>query len=131
MKGRNPSKENFISFNLDNNSVFKELRILTLRNQLSSYSTDSPDDFNFYKKAIEEFNKKNEINLIVFDFSNLTNLTPNFENYLFNLNKKILIISNQNFTFSKQTLARSEIISGKNIFSLSCSFAERYAINIV
>ena len=117
--GRNPSKENFISFNLDNNSVFKELRILTLRNQLTSYSTDSPDDFNFYKKAIEEFNKQNEINLIVFDFSNLTNLTPNFENYLFNLNKKILIISNQNFTFSKQTLARSEIISGKNIFYIN------------
>ena len=58
---------------------------------MSSYSTDSPDDFNFYKKAIEEFNKQNEINLIVFDFSNLTNLTPNFENYLFNLNKKFLL----------------------------------------
>jgi len=117
--GRNPSKENYISFNLDDNSVFKELRILTFRNHLSSYTTDSQEDFDFYKKAIEEFNKQNEINLIVFDLSALENLTPNFENYLFNLNKKILIIANPNFTFSKQTLARSDLLSGKNIFYIN------------
>ena len=117
--GRNPSKENYISFNLDSNSVFNELRILGLRNHLSSYTTNAPEDFNFYKKAIEEFNKQNEVNLIVFDLSALNNLTPNFENYLFNLNKKILIIANLNFTFSKQNLARSEMISGKNIFYIN------------
>ena len=46
------------------------------------------DDFNFYKDTIEGFNKENEINILVFDFSDLKDIPDEFIRYLLNLNKK-------------------------------------------
>ena len=107
--GRNPTKENFICFNLKPDSVFRELRILSFRNELANFTCEI-DDFNFYKDTIEVFNKENEINILVFDFSDLKDIPDEFIRYLLNLNKKILIISNPQLTFSTNLIFRTKRI---------------------
>ena len=116
--GRNPTKENFICFNLKPDSVFRELRILSFRNELANFTCEI-DDFNFYKDTIEVFNKENEINILVFDFSDLKDIPDEFIRYLLNLNKKILIISNPQLTFSTNLIFRTKRISNKNVFYLN------------
>ena len=116
--GRNPTKENFICFNLKSDSVFRELRILSFRNELANFSSQI-NDFTFYKKTIESFNKENEINILVFDFSDLDFIPDDFVKYLINLNKKILIISSPQLTFSTNLIFRTKRISNKNIFYLN------------
>ena len=55
--GRNPTKENYIAFNLKSDSVFRELRIMSLRNELANFVRNT-DDFEYYKETIESFNKR-------------------------------------------------------------------------
>ena len=117
--GRNPTKENYITFNLDSDSIFSELRILSFRNKLADLKCELNDDYKFYKDNIEKYNKENQINLIVFDFSGLDSIPQTFEKYLLNLNKKILIISDTNFNFNSQLILRNEIISNKSVFYIN------------
>ena len=117
--GRNPTKENYITFNLDADSIFSELRILSFRNKFADFKSDSIDNFIFYKEKIEQNNKENKLNLIVFDFSELNSIPLEFEKYLLNLNKKVLIISNSDFKFNSQMILRNEIISNKSVFYIN------------
>ena len=102
--GRNPTKENYIAFNLKSDSVFRELRIMSLRNELANFVRNT-DDFEYYKETIESFNKENEINIVVFDLSGITSIPDNFIKYLINLNKKILIIADSEFKFQNEERA--------------------------
>ena len=61
--GRNPSKENYLSFNLDKNSVFRELRVIKFRKNINNYKQIS--DSKEIEQLIELHNKEDEINLIV------------------------------------------------------------------
>jgi len=117
--GRNPTKENYITFNLESDSIFSELRILSFRNKFQDFKSDSVDNYIFYKEKIEKNNKENKLNLIVFDFSKLNTIPLEFEKYLLNLNKKILIISNSDFKFNSQMILRNEIISNKSVFYIN------------
>ena len=116
--GRNPTKENFICFNLKDDSVFRELRIMSLRNEVANF-TSNIDDFDFYKRTIESLNKKNEINIIVFDFSGINMIPDEFTKFLINLNKKVMIISDTNFKFNSSVIYRFKRISNKSIFYLN------------
>ena len=116
--GRNPTKENFICFNLKPDSVFRELRIMSLRNEVANF-TSNIDDFDFYKKTIESLNKKNEINIIVFDFSGINEIPDEFTKFLINLNKKVMIISDTDFRFNSNVIYRFKRISNKSIFYLN------------
>lgn len=128
--GRNPTKENFITFNLESDSIFSELRILSFRNRIQELKTDSVDDFKFYKDSIEKYNKSNKLNLIVFDFSELKTVPLEFEKFLINLNKKILVISNPDFYFNSNLIVRNEMISGKAVFYLNndIQYGSKYII---
>ena len=117
--GRNPTKENYITFNLEPDSIFSELRILSFRNKFEDFKSDSVENYSFYKEKIEKNNKENKLNLIVFDFSKLNTIPLEFEKYLLNLNKKILIISNLDFKFNSQMILRNEIISNKSVFYIN------------
>ncbi len=125
--GRNPSKEKFITFNLEDDSVFRELRLLTFREDIGNYEK-SKIDFDFFKNKIEEINKNSEINLIIFNFSGLDNVSKEFEKFMLNVNKKILIISDLNFKFRSQIIVRNEIISNKSIFYINndIQYGSRY-----
>ena len=111
--GRNPSKENYISFNLDKDSVFRELRLMKFRNNFHNYENIHNTDE--IKKIIENQNKESEINLIVMVVSEQDKFTNDFENYLLNLNKKVLLISKDKLIFNSIFLYRSETIANNNI----------------
>ena len=117
--GRNPTKESFITFNLEGDSIFRELRLLSLRKNLGDYEAADPKDFTFYKNRIEKINKDREINLVIFDFSEIKSITKEFEKYLLNLNKKILIITESDFKFNSQLILRNEVISNKSVFYIN------------
>ncbi len=116
--GRNPTKENYICFNLKPDSLFRSLRIISLRNELANFENTSTM-FEDYEKTIESINKKSEINIVVFDFSGIKTLPDEFVKYLINLNKKILIIADPEFTFNTNVIYRSERISNKEIIYLN------------
>ena len=117
--GRNPTKENYITFNLENDSIFRELRLLIFRNDIGSYENNNLSDFSFYKEKIEEINKRKEINLIIFNFSGLQTLEKDFEKFLLNVNKKVLIVADLDFKFKSQIIVRNEIISNRSVFYLN------------
>lgn len=115
--GRNPSKESYISFNLDQNSIANELRILKFRRSLINYELEYSEEK--IKQNIENVNKINEINLIVLYLKNTTSFSQEFEHYLVNLNKKILILTPLSFEFSSKLLFRKSSVSNINIFYLN------------
>lgn len=125
--GRNPSKEKFITFNLEKDSIFRELRLLTFRQNIGDYD-GGKTDYAFFRDKIEEINKNSEINLIIFNFSGLDTVSKDFEKFLLNVNKKILIISDLNFKFRSQIIVRNEIISNKSIFYINndIQYGSRY-----
>ena len=126
--GRNPTKENFITFNLEQDSIFRELRLLSLRKNFGDFHSQDHSDFDYFKDTIENFNKQNEINLIIFDFSDLETIPKSFEEYLLNLNKKILLVTDNNFKFNSQMIFRNEVISNKSVFYINndIQYGSRY-----
>ena len=128
--GRNPTKENFISFNLEADSVFREIKILKYRKNLANFNEHSPDKI---KDLIEEINKKNQISVVVFDVKNKNSFDNDFETYLLNLNKKILIISNDNFKFSSVVISRITRLANNYIIYINndIQYGSRYILKRV
>ena len=128
--GRNPSKETYISFNLKKDSLFRELRLVSLRKNLESFENPDQNDFSFYKRTIENFNKENSINIVIFNLENINNIPKEFEAYLLNLNKKILLIADQDFKFNNFVIMREEEINDKKIIYLNTDiqYGSRYII---
>ena len=112
--GRSVTSESYITFNLDQNSKFKKLRIMTFRNNLGSFFVNKDQASEEIISIIDRENKKNKINLIIinFDFEDFSN---ELEAYLINLNKKVLIISNNSIKFSNQFIYREEIIENTKL----------------
>ena len=113
--GRSPLKETFISFNLDEQSSLNNLRILNFRKEIASHKVDINSEFKNIIKLIDGLNKKNEINLVVINFYSGQRLPKELEIYLVNLNKKILLFSDEKLSFHTKFLHRFENIE-KNIF---------------
>ena len=111
--GRNPTRETYLSFNLDKDSIFQELRIVKLRKNLYSY--EEIYNAKEIEELIESNNKQGEINLIVIVKNEKLQFDKSFENYLLNLNKKILLISKNEFNFKSTFLFRAQKIANNNI----------------
>jgi len=111
--GRNITNENFITFNLEETSIFNELRLLKFRQKTSSFEYGSENKFDFIKNNIEVVNKKEKLNLIVINFIDVKNLDIDFEKYLLDLNKKILLIGNSPIKFESNFYYRSEQLNNK------------------
>ena len=60
--GRSTSKENYISFNLENDSIFRKLRIITFRNSIGEFNFAN---INEIIDIIDKQNKENNLNLII------------------------------------------------------------------
>tara|TARA_B100001250_G_scaffold185299_1_gene159364 strand:- start:207 stop:1646 length:1440 start_codon:yes stop_codon:yes gene_type:complete len=108
--GRSVINEKFITFNLDKNSNFRNLRILSFRKELASYSLKEENMSNLIIEKIDEINKSENINLVVISINKLSKLNKKLENYLININKKILIISPNKMKFGSNFLYREQII---------------------
>lgn len=112
--GRNVTNENYITFNFDEDSLLNELRLLKFRNCIGRFFLENLN-FDFIQEKIQKINKNKELNLIVINLKDIKKLDLNFEKYLLNLNKKILIISDEVLTFQSKFISRYEKINNKNL----------------
>ena len=108
--GRSVTNENFLSLNLDKDSKFRNLRIITFRKDLGNLKIDNIDDDELLIKKIDEVNKIKKINLIVLNIESSKKLKGRIEKYLIETNKKILVISQNKPVFKNIFLFRQEII---------------------
>ena len=108
--GRSINNENYLSVNLDENSNFKNLRIMNFRTSLGNIS--HTDFLNSSKliESIDKVNKLKKINLIVVNLDKVTEIENILEEYLIETNKKILIISKEKPKFTTKFLFRQEVV---------------------
>lgn len=130
--GRPLTDEAFISFNLETTSKFRSLRILTFRKDRGNFTLNSPLNEDMIIETIDTENKKENINLIVLNLSE-TSLDPRLEQYLINLNKKILIISDENMQFSNNFIYREEGLEKKFLtyFNNDIQYGAKYILKRV
>ena len=114
--GRSISSESFLSVNLDADSNFRNLRIITFRNSLGDLTHDDLDDVDTLIEKIDRVNKVKKINLIVLNLEAKTKIESRLEKYLIETNKKVLIISKKQPVFTNKFLFRQETID-KSFFT--------------
>ena len=131
--GRNVTEENFISFNLEEDSVFNELRLLKFRSRLNNFKIENIEDFKLIEKKIEETNKKEKINLVVINLNEVKNLDDTFEKYILDLNKKVLLISSKNLSFSLKFYFRKTNLNNKYLYYINndVQYGSRYILKRV
>lgn len=128
--GRSVTNENFISFNLEEDSGFRNLRIMTFRNNSQSLNDIDLNNSNLVISEIDKLNKKINLNLIILNFKNQSGISKVLEEYLVNLNKKILIISKQPMEFNNNFLYREEVLSGSYLtyFNNDIQYGSKYIL---
>ena len=131
--GRNLTEENFISFNLEEDSVFNELRLLKFRSRLKNFNSENIQNFKLIEKTIEEINKKERVNLVVINLNEIENLDNTFEKYLLDLNKKVLLISSKNLSFNLKFYFRTTNINNKYLYYINndVQYGSRYILKRV
>ena len=108
--GRSVNNENYLSINLDENSNFKNLRIMNFRKSLGNISHSDFLNSSDLIDGIDKVNKLKKINLIVINLDRVTEIENTLEEYLIGTNKKILIISKEKPEFKTKFLFRQEIV---------------------
>ena len=123
--GRSVIKENYITFNLDEDSLFRNLRIMSFRKNVENFTIT---DQNKIIQKIDEINKVVDLNLVVINLKSSNQLIVQLEEYLININKKVLIISKQDIQFSKNFLYRNENIDGSKFiyFNNDIQYGSKY-----
>lgn len=123
--GRSVIKENYITFNLDDDSLFRNLRIMSFRKNVENFTIT---DQNKIIQKIDEINKVVDLNLVVINLKSSNQLITQLEEYLININKKVLIISKQDIQFSKNFLYRNENIDGSKFiyFNNDIQYGSKY-----
>jgi len=125
--GRSVTNESFLSFNLESDSVFRSLRIMTFRKNIGNYNLKETGEI---INLIDKLNKEKEINLIILNLSHLRKITEKLEKYLIDLNKKILIISKNEIEFSNYFLNRQEFVSDHYLtyFNNDIQYGSKYIL---
>ena len=114
--GKSVSSENYISFNLDEASNYRNLRILAFRNDKLSHQITEKDLTNEVIRKVDKLNKLTDINLVVIRLLKLKKLEAELEEYLVNLNKKVLIISDKELNFNTNFIFRLLEVSSQKIY---------------
>ena len=86
--GRSIVNETFVSFNLSNESKYRNLRIMALRKSLGNFNVEIENSSETIISTIDNVNKSEKINLIVISLYKGMHITKELQNYLLNLNKK-------------------------------------------
>lgn len=110
--GRSVTNETFLTINLEKNSNFRNLRIITFRKSLGDLLKTDINNTDDLISEIDKINKVKKINLIVINIEDKKQLKPNLEKYLINTNKKILLISEKEPVFKTSFIYRQENIDG-------------------
>ena len=104
--GRNPSKETVLLVNVDTSSQFREMRLLKFRKIVSEFTFENNLEENIIEHSEKVF-KETNINLLVINLKNISELSADFEEYILNLNKKILFITENEIMFKNNFIFRS------------------------
>ena len=107
--GRSVTNEAYLTINLDENSNFRNLRIITFRKNLGNFKLDIQNSNQIIKK-IDDLNKKEKVNLIIINLEGTTKIDKELEIYLIETNKKVLLISNSKPSFGASFIYRQEIL---------------------
>ncbi len=128
--GRSVINENFISFNLDEFSNFRNLRIAAFRKNVESIQCREEDFSKAIPDEISKLNKVKNINLVILKLETKNSLTKDLEEYLINLNKKVLIISNNQLSFKSNFIYRVENVSDNYLyyFNNDIQYGAKYII---
>tara|TARA_Y100000389_G_C17415570_1_gene493474 strand:- start:41 stop:1048 length:1008 start_codon:yes stop_codon:yes gene_type:complete len=128
--GRSVTNENYITFNLEQDSIFRNLRIMTFRKNIGDFSKVNLTEDSEIIKIIDSTNKNTNINLVVINLEERKKIGKNLEKYLINLNKKVLIISKNQIEFNNIFLFRSEYISNNNLvyFNNDIQYGSKYIL---
>ena len=128
--GRSVTREKYITFNLEENSIFRNLRIMTFRKCIGEYDLEKLDNTSKIIQIIDKINKSNEVNLIVFNLDKLKKIPLDLENYLLDINKKVLLISKNEVTFSKIFIHRTEHLNNYffTYFNNDIQYGSKYII---
>jgi len=135
--GRSVTNENYLSINLDENSNFRNLRIITFRNSLGSFNNQNLNDVDEIIKNIDDTNKSEKINLIVLNLGKLDTLNPKLEEFLIQTNKKVLLISEKQINFQNKFIYRQEVLENQfftyfnNDIQYGAKFIIKRALDIV
>ena len=127
--GRSVTNENYISINLDENSNFRNLRIITFRKNLGNIELDINNSDGIIDK-IDELNKVEKINLIVINLENISEITKKIEKYLIEVNKKVLLISNSKPKFNANFIYRQDVLDDTffTYFNNDIQYGAKYII---
>ena len=128
--GRSVINENFISFNLDEFSNFRNLRITAFRKNIQSIQCSEEDFRKVVPDEVSKTNKIQNINLVIIRLSSKKNLDKDLEEYLINLNKKVLIISTDELTFQSNFIYRLSKVEGNYLyyFNNDIQYGAKYII---
>ena len=107
--GRSVTNENYLSINLDKNSNFRNLRIITFRKNLGNFDLEITNSNKIIEK-IDELNKTEKVNLIIINLETTKKMNKELEKYLIETNKKVLLISTGKPVFSTSFIFRQEIL---------------------
>ena len=131
--GRSVTDENFITFNLDEDSIFRNLRIMTFRKSIGNFENADLNNSKLIIDKIDRINKEKNVNLIVFNFNKETKIDKDLESYLIQLNKKILIISKEKINFANYFLNRTEMVSNYFLtyFNNDIQYGSKYILKRV
>ena len=114
--GRAITKENYIAFNLDELSNFTNLRIIAYRNKKLLVEFDEKNLSSVVENEVSKLNKIVDINLIIIRLKDTKKLTKELQKYLINLNKKVLVISDNELKFSKNFIYRIVKVEEKFLY---------------
>jgi lipopolysaccharide/colanic/teichoic acid biosynthesis glycosyltransferase len=80
--------------------------------------------------SIDKINKQTNVNLVVFNFEDKTEIKTELEKYLVNLNKKVLIISKKEITFQSLFISRTEDVNGYKLtyFNNDIQYGSKYIL---
>ena len=131
--GRSVTNENYITFNLEKDSIFSNLRIMTFRKKIEDFTNVSFSNYTDIINKIDTVNKEHNLNLVVLNFNDQKTIDKNLEKYLINLNKKILIISKDEIRFNNYFLNRTEEVSGYLLtyFNNDIQYGSKYILKRV
>tara|TARA_B100001996_G_scaffold370507_1_gene344931 strand:+ start:114 stop:1553 length:1440 start_codon:yes stop_codon:yes gene_type:complete len=131
--GRNIKNENYISFNLDNESLFRQIKLLKHRNEIQNYTIEGKKFFDDVLVEIEKINKKTKINLVVIRLKDVQKLPADFERKLLELNKKVLFLSNIHLTFNHKFIYRSSELNNRSLIYINndIQYGSKYIIKRV
>ena len=130
--GRSLNDERFITFNLSNDSVFRNLRIMTFRKNINNFSLDL-NNLNTLISDIDNLNKEEKINLVIINLKNINTLPKEIEDYLLNLNKKILLISDKKVVFNNLFIKKEVYLNSSYLTYLNndIQYGSRYILKRV